>query len=297
MTEVTLNRAAVGIGSWRDWLALSKARIVVMILLTTAAGFLFASGVPVDAGLLIRTLIATGLVAAGTNALNQYVERDYDKLMDRTQGRPLPSGRLTERAALVGSISAAVAGIGLLGFSVNWLSAFLAGVTLVTYLFLYTPLKRVTTWSTFVGSFPGAIPPLIGWAAVRGSLDLAAWVVFAIVFLWQMPHFFAIGWLYRADYARAGFAILSVKDTTGRRSGVQSIIYSILLLGVSVLPFVWGLSGSIYLAAASIAGLAMAVTSALFAVRRDRKGAGALFTTSILYLPVVLTLLVVDRAI
>lgn len=296
MTEATLQRAEAQSGVLRDWLELSKARIVVMILLTTAAGFLLASEWPPDVVLLAHTLIATALVAAGTNALNQYAEREYDGLMNRTRSRPLPAGRMSGKSALIGSTAAAVAGILWLATAVNWLAAVLAGVTLITYLFIYTPLKRVTSWSTLVGSFPGAIPPLIGWAAVRGELDLAAWLAFAILFLWQMPHFFAIGWLYREDYSQAGFAILSVNDATGSRSGLQSVVYSVLLLTVSVLPWVFGVCGELYLTGALISGLGMLAAAVAFSLLRTRRRAGVLFALSILYLPVVMSLMVLDRS-
>lgn len=295
MTEATLQRTTTAPGLIRDWLQLSKARIVVMILLTTAAGFLLASSWPPDAILLLHTLVATALVAAGTNALNQYAEREYDGLMERTRTRPLPAGRLSERTALIGSTAAAVVGTLWLGVAVNWLAALLAALTLITYLFVYTPLKRVTPWSTLVGSFPGAIPPLIGWAAVRGQLDLAAWLAFAILFLWQMPHFFAIGWLYRDDYSRAGFAILSVQDPTGSRSGRQAVVYSVLLLVISLLPWVFGICGDRFLAGALLSGGAMLLAAISFGLSRTRGRAGALFALSIVYLPVVLSLMVLDR--
>lgn len=294
MTEATLQAAARS-RPLRDWLELSKARIVVMILLTTAAGFLLASSWPPDALALLHTLVATALVAAGTNALNQYVEREHDARMERTMGRPLPAGRMSERTALVVSSAAAAVGIIWLALAVNWVAAALAALTLVTYLFVYTPLKRVTTWSTFVGSFPGAIPPLIGWAAVTGTLNLAAWLAFAILFLWQMPHFFAIGWLYREDYARGGFAILSTQDPTGARSGRQSVVYSVALLSASILPWMFGVCGVEYLAGAVIAGGALLISSIAFSLDRSRKRAGVLFALSILYLPVVMSLMVLDR--
>ena len=295
MMDTTLETPVNRTATVRDWLELSKARIVVMILLTTATGFLLASNWPPDVLLMVQTLIATGLVAAGTNALNQYAERDLDGLMERTRLRPLPAGRLGERQALVVSIGAAVVGAVWLAIAAGWLASALAILTLMTYLFLYTPLKRVTTWSTLVGSFPGAIPPLIGWAAVQGNLSPVAWAAFGIVFLWQMPHFFAIGWLYREDYARAGFSILSVKDPDGLRSGRQSIVYSILLVGVSAIPYFTRDAGPVYLTGALLAGLAMLVTSMAFAADRSRRRAGLLFGASILYLPVVMSLLVLDR--
>lgn len=295
MMDATLQTPTPQTATWRDWAELSKSRIVVMILLTTATGFLLASNWPPDALLLAQTLIATGLVAAGTNALNQYAEREYDGLMERTRLRPLPSGRLGERQALIVSLGAAVVGAAWLAIAAGWLASALSIVTLLTYLFLYTPLKRVTTWSTLVGSFPGAIPPLIGWAAVQGSLSSVAWTAFGIVFLWQMPHFFAIGWLYREDYARAGFSILAVRDPSGVRTARQSIVYSLLLLAVSVIPWFTGDAGFAYLSGAVLAGLAMIAGAVGFAFEHSRRRAGLLFAASIIYLPVVMALLVFDR--
>lgn len=296
MTEAALKRSDAGSATLRDWLQLSKARIVLMILLTTAAGFLLASQWPPDVLLLAHTLIATALVAAGTNALNQYIERDLDSRMERTRSRPLPAGRMSGRTALSVSAAAALVGAVWLAVFANVLASALAVVTLLTYLFLYTPLKRVTTWSTLVGSVPGAIPPLIGWAAVRGSLDAVALSAFAIVFFWQMPHFFAIGWLYREDYARAGFSILSVRDSSGLRSGRQSVVYALLLAGAGLLPWILEASGTAYLIGSTLAAAAMLIASVLFALSRTRNRARLLFVTSIVYLPIVMSLLVLDAS-
>ena len=195
----------------RDYLELSKARIVMMVLITTAAGYLIAAR-PIDVIVLLHTLLGTALVAAGTNALNQYVEREHDAKMRRTHLRPLPDGRIAPRAALTFSILIAIAGTLYLGLLVNWLTAALGAFTLTSYIFVYTPLKRVSTACTIIGAIPGAIPPLMGWTAATNHLGLGGWIAFAILFFWQLPHFMAISWIYREDYGRAGFVMTSVRD-------------------------------------------------------------------------------------
>jgi heme o synthase len=263
----------------RDYLELSKARIVAMVLITTAAGFAMASR---DWMLLLNTLVGTALVAAGTNALNQYVEREHDAKMHRTRLRPLPDGRISPRAALVFSSAISLIGTVYLGLAVNWLTAALGAFTLTSYIFVYTPLKRVSTICTLIGAIPGAIPPLMGWTAATGHLALPGWVAFAIVFLWQLPHFMAISWIYREDYGRAGFAMLAVRDEDGRATARQAIVYSILLLGVSAYVGVIAVIASAGLFAASI----------VFAASRTTRNARRLFMTSNLYLVVAMILLV-----
>jgi protoheme IX farnesyltransferase len=198
----------------RDYLELSKARIVLMVLITTAAGYLI--GAPhVSAIALINVLLGTALVAAGTNALNQYVEREHDAKMRRTRLRPLPDGRIAPRSALLFSAGIAILGTLYLGLMVNWLTAFLGAFTLTSYIFVYTPLKRISTACTIIGAVPGAIPPLMGWTAATGSLAVGGWILFGILFFWQLPHFMAISWIYREDYGRAGFVMTSVRDENG----------------------------------------------------------------------------------
>ncbi|HEY4641955.1 MAG TPA: heme o synthase, partial [Thermoanaerobaculia bacterium] len=206
----------------RDYLELSKSRIVMMVLITTAAGYLFAAQ-HVDWMLLLNTLLGTALVAAGTNALNQYVERDHDAKMRRTRLRPLPDGRIAPRAALIFSISISIIGTLYLGLAVNWLTAALGAFTLTTYIFIYTPLKRVSTICTLIGAIPGAIPPLMGWTAATGVLGTGGWIVFGILFFWQLPHFMAISWMYRDDYARGGFAMLAVRDDDGATTARHAV--------------------------------------------------------------------------
>jgi heme o synthase len=276
----------------RDYLELSKSRIVFMVVITTAAGFLFAAQ-KVDPFLLLHTLIGTALVAAGTNALNQYIEREHDAKMHRTRKRPLPAGRITPRAALVFSSGIAVIGTLYLGLAVNWTTAALGAFTLTSYIFVYTPLKRVSTICTIIGAVPGAIPPLMGWTAATGSIGAGGLIAFGILFFWQLPHFMAISWMHREDYARGGFHMLSVKDTDGLAVAREAIYYALALLAVSVLPTFFGLTGFVYLAGAVICGAAILVAAVRFYFDRGRS-ARSLFMLSNLYLLTVMLLLVVD---
>lgn len=279
----------------RDYLELSKARIVFMVLLTTAAGFALA---PTDADftLLFHTLCGTALIAAGTNALNQVWERDRDALMVRTQHRPLPEGRMQTSAALGFSVIVSVAGIAWLFVAANWLAAALAALTLITYLFIYTPLKTRTTLCTVVGAVPGALPPMIGWAAASGRLDAGAWALFAFMFLWQLPHFLAIGWIYRNDYAKAGFRILSVGDESGTASGRHAIAYAVALVPVSLAPAFLGIAAPVYLVIALMSGAVLLFMTTTFARERTRESARNLFLASNFYLVAVMLVLLVSHA-
>lgn len=279
----------------RDYLELSKARIVLMVVLTTLAGFVMASAGKIDALLMIHTLIGTAFVAAGTNALNQWWERDLDKRMKRTCMRPLPDGRITPRAAFLFSVTISIIGIAYLWVLTTPLASILSFITLTSYLFAYTPLKRITPHSLLIGAVPGAIPPMIGWAAVRNGLDTTAWILFAILFLWQLPHFLAIGWMYRDDYARAGFHVVAVDDAEGRVSGLQAMVYTVALLLISIIPSILGLAGTAYLIGALITGILFVVSSVAFASARTMKTAKQLFLVSILYLPLIMSLLVINR--
>lgn len=295
MTSVALEAPRRRIVS--DYLELSKSRIVFLVVITTAAGFLFAAQ-KVDPLLLLHTLIGTALVAAGTNALNQYVERAHDAKMHRTRTRPLPAGRITPRAALLFSSAIAVIGTLYLGFAVNWLTAFLGAFTLTSYIFVYTPLKRVSTICTVIGAIPGAVPPLMGWTAATNELasvgSMGGWIIFAILFLWQLPHFMAISWIYREDYTRGGFVMLSTLDERGAAVARQAIFYSLALLGVSLLPSLLGMAGPIYLAGATLCGAALLAASIRFHFDRGTRNARSLFMISNLYLLTVMLLLVVD---
>jgi protoheme IX farnesyltransferase len=274
-----------------DYLELSKSRIVLMVLMTTAAGYVIGAH-PFDGMALLHALMGTALVAAGTNALNQYVERDLDAMMKRTRRRPLPGGRISPNGALLFSITIAVLGTLYLGFLVNWLTAFLGAFTLITYIFVYTPLKRVSTLCTVIGAIPGAVPPLMGWTAATGSLGTAGWIIFGVLLFWQLPHFMAISWLYREDYGRAGFAMLSVSDDDGKAVARHAIFYSIALLAVSVAPYFFGMAGLLYLFVATLAGLWIFVSSLKFLAERGAAPARSLFMTSKSYLLAMMLLFV-----
>jgi protoheme IX farnesyltransferase len=279
----------------RDYLELSKSRIVLMVLITTAAGYLFAAK-HVDVLLLLHALVGTALVAAGTNALNQYVERDHDAKMNRTRTRPLPAGRIAPRSALVFSSLIAILGTVYLGLMVNWLTAALGAFTLTSYIFVYTPLKRVSTVCTIIGAVPGAIPPLMGWTAATNDLGLGGWIVFGILFFWQLPHFMAISWLYREDYARGGFVMTSTIDAQGRSVARQAILYTLALLPVSFAPAFLGMNGVVYLIGAVLAGGALLAATIRFFFERDTKNARSVFMISNLYLLTVMLLLVVNAS-
>ncbi len=279
----------------RDYLQLSKSRIVLMVLITTAAGYLFGAH-SVDGLLMLHALLGTALVAAGTNALNQYVEREHDARMHRTRTRPLPAGRITPRAALIFSSAIAVIGTVYLGLAVNWLTAALGAFTLATYIFIYTPLKRVSTLNTLIGAIPGAIPPLMGWTAATNHLGAGGWIIFGILFLWQLPHFMAISWLHREDYARGGFAMLAVRDTDGAAVARQAIFYTLALLPVSVAPSLLGMTGTVYFIGAAAAGAALLAAKIRFFFDRGQRSARSLFMISNLYLLTVMLLLVVNAS-
>ena len=291
MSDVLLERRPLRAPLF-DYLELSKSRIVFLVVITTVAGFLFAAK-QVDPLLLLHTLIGTAMVAAGTNALNQYVEREHDAKMLRTRNRPLPAGRITPRAALVFSAAISILGTLYLGLAVNWLTAMLGAFTLTSYIFVYTPLKRVSTLCTIIGAIPGAVPPLMGWTAATNELSLGGWIVFGILFFWQLPHFMAISWMYREDYARGGFVMLSVRDGDGLAVARQAIYYALALLAVSVLPTVFGMTGLAYLIGAVIGGTAILAASVRFFFDRGRN-ARSLFMLTNLYLLTVMLLLVVD---
>lgn len=278
-----------------DLWQLTKPGITRLVLVTTAVGFYLGSTGSFDWLLLLNALVGTGLLAAGTNALNQYAERKVDAQMKRTRSRPLPAGRIGPSTALVFSVGISVAGTLYLALLVNLLTAFLGAAALLVYIFAYTPLKQRTWWCTVVGAVPGAIPPMMGWTAVTGRLDVLAWVLFGIVFLWQMPHFYAIGWMYRHDYARAGFPMLPVVDDEGERTARQIIVYTAALVAVSALTTVLGLTGAIYLAGAVTLGLAFLALGVALAVTRSGLHARRLFLGSVVYLPVLLLLMVVDK--
>src|SRR5882762_83172 len=300
---VELNPAAVAdmeIGSLsaRDrvsaYVALTKPRITTLIVLTSAAGFCLA-GRKVDYVALLTAMIGIALLSSGIATLNQYIERDLDRLMRRTADRPLPSGKLAPWEALWFGVGLTVLAEVYLGVLVNPLTALLGFFVIAGYLFAYTPLKTRTTLSTLVGAFPGAVPPLIGWAAARGTIGVEAWVLFAILFLWQFPHFLAIAWMYREDYGRAGILMLPVVESDGRVTGQQIIVYTLMLLPVSLLPALLGTSGKVYLVGAIVLGLLFLCASVRAALSKSRQQARQLLLASVLYLPLLFGLMVFNR--
>src|ERR1700751_4298736 len=236
------------------YVVLTKPDVTFLVIITTIAGFYLASPAHLDWALLMHTLFGTTLVGAGTAALNQYFERDMDALMRRTAARPLPMGMLQPRDVLIFGIATILVGGVWLALAVNWLASVLALSTTVLYLGLYTPLKTRTTWATAVGAFPGALPPLIGWAAARGSLSAGAWVLFGILFLWQFPHFMAIAWRYREDYARAGYVVLPRGQSKDRLVAWQTLLPSLPLLAVALVPVIRGESRIVHFAGALVLG-------------------------------------------
>jgi protoheme IX farnesyltransferase len=282
--------------SWAAVFAdLTKARLTTLVLLTTAVGFYVGWRGPMNFTLMLHTLTATALVAAGAAALNQLLEREYDAKMRRTQNRPLPTGRLQPTTvALLGSVWA-VAGLIYLTLAVNLLTCVIGAVTLIGYLFIYTPLKRVTWLTTAVGAVPGALPALMGWTAARGQLSGAGWALFAIVAFWQIPHFMAIAWIYRDDYARAGFKMLPVVEPAGHRTGRQAVSHSLALLFVSLCPFAFKVAGPGYLAGALVLGMVFLWCAVQFSRQLTVARARRLFLASILYLPLLLAVMVLDK--
>jgi protoheme IX farnesyltransferase len=274
-----------------DLFELTKPRITLMVLVSTLVGFYMASDT-LDGLLLFHTILGTCLVAAGASASNQYLERDLDARMLRTRSRPIPDGRLSPSDALAFSIVISAAGILYLAAFVNLLTALLGAITLGAYVFVYTPLKTRTTWCTLIGAFPGATPPLMGWAAARGDLDIIGVSLFAIVFLWQMPHFFAIAWMFTEDYARAGFVIHS----RGVQMGRQIILYCCALIPVSLLPAVFGITGRWYLLAAVLLGFIYLGYGFAVALFRSNTHAHRLLKISVLYLPALFVLMMIDKA-
>lgn len=279
-----------------DFVALSKPRLNLLVVATTAVGYYLGSAEGLDPVRFTNTVLGTALVAGGASALNQVAERRTDALMRRTRMRPLPGGRLQSGEASLFALVLATAGLLLLAFGANLLTAMVALTTLVTYVAVYTPLKLRTSLATVVGAVPGALPPMIGWAGATGALSREAWILFAIVFLWQMPHFLAIAWLYREDYARAGFPMLPVAEPDGHSTARQVVAYTAVLLPMSLAPAAVGLATSTYFAGALTLGLAFLALAVRFARRRDRGDARRLFFGSIIYLPLVWVLMIATRA-
>lgn len=284
-----------GRGRLADYYDLTKPRMNGLVLATTAVGYYMAGRGWGDWRVLLWTLVGTALTAAGSAVLNQYVEREYDALMPRTRRRPLPAGRVSPVEGLALGVLLSVAGLAVLALLVNGLVAVLGAVTLGTYVFLYTPLKRVTTLCTIVGAVPGALPPVMGVAAAAGEVTAAGWLLFGILFLWQMPHFLAIAILYRDDYATGGFKMLPVVDADGTATARQIVVYSLALVPMTLLPAVVRVAGMFYFAAALVMGVAFLGFGVMCAFTRTRAHARQLFFASILYLPCLLGVMMIDK--
>jgi protoheme IX farnesyltransferase len=289
---------------WRDYLELTKPRITWLILMSTAVGYFYGLG-GASAGwsflsrlnwlALLHTMMGTALIASGTAALNQWFERDADRKMRRTAQRPLPTGRLASGPALQFGIALSVAGFVELWCGVNPLSGLIGAFTLASYLFLYTPLKQRTWWSTAVGAVPGAMPPVIGYAAAAGVLTRDSWILFAILFLWQFPHFYSIAWMYKDDYARAGIRMLPVVEPDGRSTALQIVLFGVALIPASLLPGLMGMSGRLYLAGALLLGLWFLYSGVRVALERSLLRARGVLMASVVYLPLLYGLMLLDR--
>ncbi|MDE2060369.1 MAG: heme o synthase [candidate division NC10 bacterium] len=278
-----------------DFVSLMKPRILLMVLLTTCAGFYLGSGSTPSYEILWQVLTGTALAAGGTLALNQFLERDLDARMARTRLRPLPASRLQPAEALLFGVLLAVAGLLYLAVAINTLSSVAAAVTVGSYLFVYTPMKRKTAWCVIVGAVPGALPPVIGWAAATGRLGIEAWVLFAILFVWQLPHTLAIALLYKDDYERAGIRLLPLIDPDDRLTSYQIVGNCLILLAVSLLPTLIGFSGPLYFLGALALGIGMVGCGVTLALRRSTADVRRLVFTSLVQLPVLFLLMVLDR--
>jgi protoheme IX farnesyltransferase len=295
MTVTEIKGAGAVTARLKDYWALTKPEVNFLVLVSTWVGFDLGWQGPFQLLPLVSTLLGTLLVASGTATLNQYFERNFDARMRRTAQRPLPGGRLHSLEALGLGLLLSLAGTAYLALAVNPLASLLAVTTLVSYLALYTPLKRRTAWCMFVGAFPGAIPPLIGWAAARGSLSFEPLVFSAVVFLWQFPHFLSIAWMYREDYARAGYRMLPANDAGGRSMAWQVVVSSLLLVPLSLAPALFGEAGTVYFLGALLLGLAYTTYGVRLAASRSRAIARRVLLASVIYLPLIFGLMMLDK--
>jgi protoheme IX farnesyltransferase len=291
-SEVKVEAKPLGMGLLTNLSELSKARLSFLVLMTTLVGFLLGWHGPMDYTLLAATLVGTALSAAGASALNQWLERDLDALMSRTSDRPLPARRMHPSDALLFGLLTSGSGVAILAFFANPLTAILAGLTIIIYAALYTPLKRFTELNTLIGAIPGALPPLLGWTAATGQASLGGWILFLILWFWQMPHFLAIAWLYRDQYAAAGFKMLSTRDPEGWLTALQALVYSVALLAISLLPGLIGMASPYYFFAALALGAVMIHLSVIFLRNKTNASARHLFFASIIYLPLLLGALI-----
>jgi heme o synthase len=287
--------AVESVSGFSVWMELFKARLSLMVVMTTLAGFIVGYQGAMDYVLMFHAILGTTLLAAGAAALNQLLERNHDALMPRTEHRPLPAQRLSPSLVLWVGLAVSVLGFLDLWVYVNRLTALLGALTLVSYVWVYTPLKRVTTLNTAVGAIPGALPPLMGWTAARGQLSVEGWGLFAILFFWQLPHFLAIAWMYRDEYRKAGFAMLPVFDPDGKRTSRQALSHTLGLIPVSLCPFAFRLAGPMYLISALILGAGFLYCAIRFVRSINRENARLLFFASIIYLPLLLLMMVIDK--
>ncbi len=278
-----------------DFVELTKPRLTMLSVLTTLAGFYMATTGELEFMLLVHTMLGTFMIGGGCGALNMYVEREHDAQMRRTMTRPLPSGKLAPAEALFFGLALAIGGVLYLTIAANPLTGLLAAATVVSYVLWYTPLKRLSTLNTVVGGIPGALPPVIGWAAVRGEIGPEAIVLFGILFCWQMPHFLGLAWMYRNDYERAGYKMLPVVDPSGASTSRQILIYTGALVPISLIPTLQGITGSFYFFGAFLLGFLFIAIGMMLAATKKNKHAKYLFYYSLLYLPVLLILMALNR--
>ena len=277
-----------------DFLALTKPRLNSLVIATTGIGYYLGTVDFLDFQVLFHVVVGSGLVAGGAAAFNQVSERDIDATMQRTKQRPLPSGRLTPREGVIFATTISILGLVELAFLTNKLAAMVAAVTLLTYVTIYTPLKRKTQWASFVGAIAGALPPLIGWAAARGELNVEAWLIFLIVFLWQLPHFYSLSWLYRDDFGNAGLPLLATVDVDGKRTARQALYFSLALVSVSLSPSFVGFTGPRHLLIACMSGILFVALNVIFLQDRTNARARLLFLGSLIYLPVLWVSLMIE---
>lgn len=282
-------------GRIASYVELTKPRIAFLLVLTSAAGFYLGSVGSFDWILFANSMVAITLLAFGVATLNQFIERDLDRLMARTAGRPLPLNAITPTEALVFGLAQCIAAELYLLFAVNALTAFLGMIVIVGYVLVYTPLKTRTSVSTAIGAIPGALPPLMGWTAATGEITLVAWALFAMQYLWQFPHFLAIAWLYREEYKNAGIKMLPVVEPSGRLTARQIVLCAIMLLPVSLAPFFFGISGLVFLIGGAVLGIAFLWLSAVAAIRKTNTAARYLLLASVIYLPLLFILMVADK--
>ncbi|MCZ6691739.1 MAG: heme o synthase [Planctomycetota bacterium] len=278
-----------------DYVEMTKPGIALTVLFTALVGFVLASQAGLAVASLVHVLFGVALVAGGASALNQVLERDTDSLMRRTERRPLPSGRVLPGEGMAFGVALSIGGVIHLAIWTNILCSLLAAATVVGYVWIYTPLKKVTPLSTIVGAVPGAMPPLIGWAAARGSVGPEAWLLFSIMVIWQLPHFLAIAWIYREDYERAGLPVLAVVDPEGEATGRQILNWSLALLPVSLLPTVVGITGPLYFVGAFLLGVGLLILGVRAARRITTASARSVFLASVIYIPALFLLMVIDR--